>query len=91
MATPAEPRGEHKCFLVQILGGEKPLTPHTPQIRGVAFSPRKVQGWAFKSTVKQVFLLTIHPRNLGGKFHPPNLGGVDYCQGTFRKVPVKHF
>ena len=61
--------------------GALTLTPHTLQIRGAAFSHPKFEGWVFKSTVKQVFF-DNPPPNLGGKFHPPNLGGVG-CQGRF--------
>ena len=50
------------------------LTTHTPQIRGVAFSPPKFQGWVFKSTVKQAFFDNPPPKSKG-QISPPKFGG----------------
>ena len=61
------------------------MRPKMRLVRGVAFSPPKLQGWVFKSTVKQVFF-TIHPPNLRGEFHPPHLGGMG-CQGRSTMRP----
>ena len=48
----------------------KTLTTHTPQIRGVALSPPKFQGWVFESTVKQVFFDNLPPKFRVANFNP---------------------
>ena len=50
-----------------------PLTTHTPQIWGVAFSPPTFQGWVFESAVKEVFFDNPPPK-FRGQILPQVLG-----------------
>ena len=74
----SSPARGYKIWVCLFLYGRSlprhPLTTRTPQIWGVAFSPPEFQGWAFGSTVKQVFSDNPPPK-FRGQMSPPKFGG----------------